>query len=464
MSNGFDLIRRHIEGLKSSKRGDTAEEAAGSASVGSVFDSDRPSTSGGVRATGGAEERRHGFSHETVATGRAAQRHEAWRAQLQPRVAGTPPPKPIPPIVERPRPEALKQAIRRPHSDFAPDGRAGTPATGPDDAWLAGRVASSAAPPPERPEPFERPAAAPAPAADPSGDIAFGERPPGERSPPARSAPAGPPEGALPATYAARANSPQPGPSSPADQNVNTPQRARQQPAPQQPVAPQSAPVPSTDGSDASRRGGINTGNARAARRHSIFVSLMKGLLPVTALGLVGVFVFYSIDFRKSILPENVEFDPGNVSVESDGVRMVAPRLTGVDDRQQTFEVTAAEAVQSRADLAEVTLQGIDARVNLIEGGIIGFSADHGRYNSDLSQIWLRDNLEVRSSEGYVARLSEAQVDFKNGLMVTNNPVHIFTDRGEIRSQAMQVFDGGDRIRFLGGVTVDLKARDGTSQ
>lgn len=208
----------------------------------------------------------------------------------------------------------------------------------------------------------------------------------------------------------------------------------------------------------------IDRRHAKAARRHSIFVAMMKGLLPSLVLGLVGVFFFYSYDFRPDILPDNVNFDPGEVSLSTDGIKMVAPKLTGVDEKQQTFEVKADAAIQDRQDPAKVTLEGIDARINLKEGGTVGISAQNGIYNTDLNQIWLRDDLEIRSSEGYVAQLSEAQVDFKNGLMVSNKPVLIFTNNGVINASGVQVLDGGEKVKFSGPVVLNLNANTGDSE
>ncbi|VAW13300.1 hypothetical protein MNBD_ALPHA09-864 [hydrothermal vent metagenome] len=208
----------------------------------------------------------------------------------------------------------------------------------------------------------------------------------------------------------------------------------------------------------------IDKTNARAARRHSIFVALMKGLLPGLVIGLAGVFFFYSYDFKPVALPDNVNFDPGEVSIGTDGIRMVAPKLTGVDNNQQTFEIKADEAIQDRADPTKVTLVGIDARVNLKDGGTIGFSAQKGVYNTDLNQIWLSESLEIRSSEGYVAQLSEAQVDFKNGQMVSNSPVLIFTNDGVINASGVQVLDGGNKVIFSGRVTLSLNGSVGETQ
>lgn len=208
----------------------------------------------------------------------------------------------------------------------------------------------------------------------------------------------------------------------------------------------------------------IDKTNARAARRHSVFVALMKGLLPGLVLGLAAIFFFFSYDFQPVSLPGNVKFDPGKVSVGTEGIRMVAPKLTGVDDKQQTFEIKADEAIQDRADPAKVTLAGIDARINLADGGTIGFSAQKGVYNTDLNQIWLSEELEVRSSEGYVAQLSEAQVDFKNGLMVSNSPVLIFTNDGVIKASGIQVLDGGKKVIFSGRVNLNLNGSAGETQ
>ena len=420
MSRGFDLIRRHLVGRKAAEQG-LASSAQGS--TGSV-------------------------------TGDAPARGEAAMAADFRRDRAAAPP-PFDPVRVAATPPPLKSA--RPKSTLPKE----TPPAPTPSQTLRHRQLPEVLRPPIEAAGETAPAAS-VPVPPGAATAVHGKRSDAERVLTENTGPANPaqPRAAAPPPK----NQPPEGSAPP-----GTPQLQSNRPVSERGgnILPQRRPVapqPRTSVTTPPGTTRIDKTNARAARRHSVFVALMKGLLPGLVIGLAGVFFFYTYDFRPVALPDNVEFDPGKVSVGAEGIRMVAPKLTGVDENQQTFEIKADEAIQDRADPAKVTLVGIDARVNLTDGGTIGFSAHKGVYNTDLNQIWLSESIEIRSSEGYVAQLSEAQVDFKNGLMVSNSPVLIFTNDGVINASGVQVLDGGKKVIFSGRVTLNLNGSAGETQ
>lgn len=216
---------------------------------------------------------------------------------------------------------------------------------------------------------------------------------------------------------------------------------------------------PTADAS-ASRGAGETARNhhvqARAAQRHSLFVALMKGLLPSLAVGLVIVFVFYSRGGFAPDLPDDLDFDPGQIDVASDGIRMVNPKLSGTDDRNQRFEVSAASATQDRNNPALVTLDQINAEMQLADGGWVRVDARGGTFDSDRSLLTLEQQIEVTMSSGYVARLDGASVDFEKGTLVTANPVLVFMNAGIITGNAMEILDRGKFVRFTNRASMTI--------
>ena len=195
---------------------------------------------------------------------------------------------------------------------------------------------------------------------------------------------------------------------------------------------------------------------ASAARRNTLFVTLMKGVLPVIAVGFLAVLVFYSQGGFAPDLPENVTFDPGKLDLEGSGIKMLNPKLSGLDDNNQRFEVNARSAVQDRENPGHVTLDGIQARMVLQDGGWVNVQANGGEFRSEESRLTLVDDIEVTMSSGYVAKLNGADVDFKNGSLVTTNPVLVFMNAGIISANAMEILEKGARVRFTERATMTI--------
>lgn len=223
-----------------------------------------------------------------------------------------------------------------------------------------------------------------------------------------------------------------------------------------QPVLAGSAPA-QEPGAPNRRNPRARSHHARAARRHSIFVALMKGLLPSLVIGLVVVYFVYAGQLSPD-LPAGVAFDPGSVSVSTDGIRMTNPKLSGVDESNQAFQVNARSAMQSRDDPAQVSLEGIEARLNLNDGGWVSMESAKGTFNTDKSQLQLNDNIEVKSSQGYVVKLNDAFIDAKKGTLVTNNPVLVITKSGIINANALTVLEKGKRAIFSNRVGMTITA------
>lgn len=235
---------------------------------------------------------------------------------------------------------------------------------------------------------------------------------------------------------------------------ANSAQRGRMPPRPQAKGPPQQRPAKTGHAPEPEAR--IDARHARRARTHSAFVSVMKWLLPSLAAGLIVVFVFYTQGGFAPDLPDNVDFDPGDLSLEGGGIKMVSPKLSGLDDSNQRFEVTAASAIQDRENPGMVTLDQIRARMALEDGGWVSVEADGGVFRSDESNLVLKDSIEVTMSSGYVAKLNGATVDFKRGSVVTDSPVLVFMNAGIIAANAMEILEKGRRVRFTERATMTI--------
>ena len=204
----------------------------------------------------------------------------------------------------------------------------------------------------------------------------------------------------------------------------------------------------------------IDFGHARAARRHSIFVAVMKGLLPSLAVCFVVALILWSqgvFDAKTS----DAAFEPSKIDLSGSGVKMVSPKLTGLDRDDQRFEVSANSAVQDADNPGLVTMEQIQGRMTLDDGGWFRVEADGGEYNSDTNILTLTEDIEVTVSTGYVARLNGARVDFQEGRVDTSNPVLVFMNAGIVTGNAMSMLNKGELVRFTGGTTMTINGRAG---
>jgi lipopolysaccharide export system protein LptC len=109
----------------------------------------------------------------------------------------------------------------------------------------------------------------------------------------------------------------------------------------------------------------------------------------------------------------------------------------------------------AKPDLVE--LSNIRAKVQMQDKSTVELSAAVGVYDSKGETIKLDRNILLSSSTGYRGRLSEAMVNIRTSHVVSNRPVEVDLLQGTLRGNRLEIVDGGDLVRFEGGVTMTLK-------
>ncbi len=188
----------------------------------------------------------------------------------------------------------------------------------------------------------------------------------------------------------------------------------------------------------------------------------MKGLLPSLAVCFVLAILLWSQGVFDSEESDSV-FELDQIDLSGSGVKMVSPKLTGLDRDDQRFEVSADSAVQDADNPGLVTMERIQGRMTLKDGGWFRVEADGGEYDSDSNILTLTDDIEVTVSSGYVARLNSARVDFQEGRVDTTNPVLVFMNAGIVTGNAMSMLNKGELVRFTGGTTMTINGRAGNT-
>jgi lipopolysaccharide export system protein LptC len=135
---------------------------------------------------------------------------------------------------------------------------------------------------------------------------------------------------------------------------------------------------------------------------------------------------------------------------------MQQPRIAGFTKDSRPYELTAHAAAQDLANPDTIELQGLHGKSEMPDKAVFELTADVGVFDSKAEMLTLRQNVVLKSSSGFEVYLSEALIDVHSSNVVSEKPVEVRMLQGTIKANRMEVVDGGDAIRFSGGVTTVL--------
>lgn len=189
-------------------------------------------------------------------------------------------------------------------------------------------------------------------------------------------------------------------------------------------------------GSFRARSLALQRATLHSAARYSIFVRVMKGALPVAALGLGIAVLAYALQPRE---PARVALTFGRVGEVKGDLAMQNPKLTGTDDNGLPFTITAASASQVERGSNSVRLTEVTADFTTKEGTSVRVTARQGTIDTEQRLFDISGGIHLVSSDGYDVRTEAAHADLNAG-----------TVHGETRVEADGAFGhiGADRFAF----------------
>jgi lipopolysaccharide export system protein LptC len=209
------------------------------------------------------------------------------------------------------------------------------------------------------------------------------------------------------------------------------------------------------------RRGGFTAasrGDAdqiyRAAMRHSRHVHWLR--LGVPAVIATALLMVIAVNYLPTVGGFRLPGELGKLVIKGTKVTMQQPRLSGytIDSRPYAFTAKSAEQDINKPDVME--LHQIEAKVDMEDKSTVNVTSNAGTYDMRVEMLKLVDDVHLVSSTGYEVRLSEAVVDVHKGNVVSEKPVWVKLNSGVINAKRMEVVDGGDIIRFGGGVSMTV--------
>lgn len=205
---------------------------------------------------------------------------------------------------------------------------------------------------------------------------------------------------------------------------------------------------------------GSKAGAFRAARRHSILVKTLRGILFAGAVVLLpGILIVKIADPFHGV--PGVSVDGGTV----DGTKIIMsrPKLAGYHNDGRPYEITASSAVQDIKVPNLFELHDMDAHLTMLDKTTTHLTAASGSYDSKRETLALTSQVRISSDSGLEMRTEDAHVEFKSETLATDKPVSVAMRGNTIEADTMRMLGGGKQVTFEGHVrTMLLPGSDAT--
>ncbi|MDB5649694.1 MAG: hypothetical protein JWL62_1214 [Hyphomicrobiales bacterium] len=194
----------------------------------------------------------------------------------------------------------------------------------------------------------------------------------------------------------------------------------------------------------------------RAAGRHSTRVVFLRRAILILSVTGIAALIVVSFFNPFGALPQNVTISGGNLN--GTRVTMELPKLTGFRKDGRPYEVRASSGVQDVRQPNIIELNDLDARFSMADKTTVRVAAPNGVYDSTREFMDFKGEVRIKSDSGYDIAMKTAQMDFKAGTVVSDQPVTVLMSNGTVQADRLNIVDSGRIITFDGNVRSTLMA------
>lgn len=202
--------------------------------------------------------------------------------------------------------------------------------------------------------------------------------------------------------------------------------------------------------------GGDRAKAFRAAKRHSVRVRMLRLLLPVVAVCATGL---YFLPSAYSIKTKEGEASIESMQVTSGGLKMVNPRMKGVNEKFGVYNISADHATQQAKNPELMNLTSISAEITSKTGEITVLTAPTGIYHSKQEELTFDNGVVIGGAAGISGTLKTATAFMQAHKLISNDPVDLAYNGTTIKAQTMTLYSGEGRAVFEGNVRVHLERK-----
>lgn len=189
-----------------------------------------------------------------------------------------------------------------------------------------------------------------------------------------------------------------------------------------------------------------------AACAHSRRVTFLRYALPIAALCLFMMFVIAT--YVRTLLPDTIAIESS--AIQDGYIVMNAPTLEGQNADNLPYRLKAARAMQKLGDNSSIRFENINAELPLKQDEIAQIEAQEGVLDQTQNRVVFTKPFRVETSDGMIAEFEAGEFDMSSSGFTSDKKVQISFDGGTLTAQSMVLEDGGEKMRFDGGVKMRI--------
>ncbi len=198
------------------------------------------------------------------------------------------------------------------------------------------------------------------------------------------------------------------------------------------------------------------------AKRHSMFVKLLRRLLPLAA---VCIAALYFLPSGLSVQTKLGEAKVDSVDLSDGGLKMVNPRIKGANEKYGVYDVRAEYATQHANNPELITLNKITANIVSKAGQRTTLEASSGLYESKQQELTFDNGVTIGGDAGLKGKLKTAKAFLQTNMLISKDPVDLAFHSSTIKAQTMTLYSSESRATFQGNVRVHLeRTQEGSAQ
>jgi lipopolysaccharide export system protein LptC len=183
-----------------------------------------------------------------------------------------------------------------------------------------------------------------------------------------------------------------------------------------------------------------------ASKRHSAWVLwLRRGIIVASCLFvlLIGGFILFD-PFRR--LPKNISI--GHVSMSGTKVIVDSPKIAGLQQNGQAYEITARSGTEDVLKPHIIELDGVNATIGLADASKLQVLAANGIYDNQTDKVVLTNDVTIKNAASYNIKMRQAVLNFKTNVLNSDELIVMDIDGGSIRSDAITISENGNKLSF----------------
>lgn len=194
--------------------------------------------------------------------------------------------------------------------------------------------------------------------------------------------------------------------------------------------------------------------SAAGAARHSRIVRVLRLVLPLVAVGIVGLLVSWPRVEERMLAPADTAAPAPQAVARNE---LINPRFESEDSDAQPYVVTAARAVQSTANPDIVMLEKPVGDLQLEKGGKVGAVAESGAYNQQAQTLTLEGHVKLTHDDGYEMTTEKLRVDMGARTVWSDTKVTGHGPAGTLEATGVKAAMADGQVIFTGPARLVLR-------